>query len=238
MEVVSQEQVRVFKLDATLPSWHHIPPGQFMFLIKNRHSRDPHSFMFEFDPQRLSSADDIRELAFEAILSTTQIVERSNVRSLANNISKHLVDNYRFGLETISDDPDSPKVLIVVDVNQTWVSVNSLYCGMERINNDEAIDDEDVLVALTNSLDWTDFVLQSGRVWGLDSFEVCDHIDIASDEPSMCAICLEDLSGGTCMKLPCSHVFHKGCIVQWIWEQTCPICRSSFGMKWYVLSSF
>ena len=52
-----------------------------------------------------------------------------------------------------------------------------------------------------------------------------------------CSICQEDFCGageegdGVCraaIKMPCSHVFHEDCLLQWLKEQnTCPICRMS-----------
>jgi hypothetical protein len=45
---------------------------------------------------------------------------------------------------------------------------------------------------------------------------------------SECAICLLDLLvGAEAAKLPCSHVYHGGCIVQWLDSSNqCPLCRS------------
>jgi hypothetical protein len=43
-----------------------------------------------------------------------------------------------------------------------------------------------------------------------------------------CAICQEGYEEGkfTAIQMPCSHVFHEGCLLQWLKEQnTCPICR-------------
>ncbi|XBJ20944.1 hypothetical protein VPH35_011673 [Triticum aestivum] len=44
----------------------------------------------------------------------------------------------------------------------------------------------------------------------------------------MCAICLEELVGGTeCSEVPaCRYVFHRGCLALWIKSKsTCPLCR-------------
>jgi hypothetical protein len=45
---------------------------------------------------------------------------------------------------------------------------------------------------------------------------------------SECAICLQDLLvGAEAAKLPCSHVYHCGCIVKWFDRSNqCPLCRS------------
>jgi hypothetical protein len=47
------------------------------------------------------------------------------------------------------------------------------------------------------------------------------------EEASECAICLQDLLvGAEAAKLPCSHVYHGGCIVQWLDRSNqCPLCR-------------
>ncbi|EXC17857.1 E3 ubiquitin-protein ligase RING1-like protein [Morus notabilis] len=47
------------------------------------------------------------------------------------------------------------------------------------------------------------------------------------DDQSKCVICMEELTIGshvTC--LPCSHIFHGGCILEWLNDNhTCPLCR-------------
>jgi hypothetical protein len=45
---------------------------------------------------------------------------------------------------------------------------------------------------------------------------------------SECAICLQDLLvGAEAARLPCSHVYHCGCIVKWFDRSNqCPLCRS------------
>ena len=42
-----------------------------------------------------------------------------------------------------------------------------------------------------------------------------------------CSVCFEDISIGTeARRLPCSHVYHTGCIVNWLQESNkCPLCR-------------
>ncbi|KAG9410386.1 hypothetical protein AC1031_018422 [Aphanomyces cochlioides] len=44
-----------------------------------------------------------------------------------------------------------------------------------------------------------------------------------------CAICIEDFDDcqECILQFPCSHAFHRDCVMDWIMEkQTCPICRS------------
>lgn len=40
-----------------------------------------------------------------------------------------------------------------------------------------------------------------------------------------CCICLGEMTTATVLTLPCSHVFHEGCIESWLERQTsCPYC--------------
>jgi len=44
-----------------------------------------------------------------------------------------------------------------------------------------------------------------------------------------CSICLESNEKDDCFgKLPCAHIFHVTCILQWGYKNntTCPICRT------------
>lgn len=49
------------------------------------------------------------------------------------------------------------------------------------------------------------------------------------EESAVCAVCLEEMTVGsdaTCM--PCSHLYHRGCIVKWLQKsRVCPMCRFS-----------
>ncbi|XWS65143.1 hypothetical protein CRYUN_Cryun05aG0065900 [Craigia yunnanensis] len=50
---------------------------------------------------------------------------------------------------------------------------------------------------------------------------------VVVENPIDCAICLDDLSTGSEVKrMPCSHLFHANCIVNWLGKSMfCPICR-------------
>ncbi|XP_062150985.1 putative RING-H2 finger protein ATL53 [Alnus glutinosa] len=52
--------------------------------------------------------------------------------------------------------------------------------------------------------------------------------EVKLEEASECAICLQDLLVGVeASKLPCSHVYHVDCIVEWFDRSNqCPLCRS------------
>eukprot|EP00602_Paraphysomonas_sp_CaronLab_P013817 CAMPEP_0185041584 /NCGR_PEP_ID=MMETSP1103-20130426/41079_1 /TAXON_ID=36769 /ORGANISM="Paraphysomonas bandaiensis, Strain Caron Lab Isolate" /LENGTH=458 /DNA_ID=CAMNT_0027581385 /DNA_START=209 /DNA_END=1586 /DNA_ORIENTATION=+ len=56
--------------------------------------------------------------------------------------------------------------------------------------------------------------------------EVPMTIDMICEQPS-CPICSEDYATAEqVMKLPCSHLYHKPCVMPWLEaKRTCPICR-------------
>lgn len=66
---------------------------------------------------------------------------------------------------------------------------------------------------------------------------VNDEVEV--EEGSECAICLQGLVDGIeaqAAKLPCSHVYHRDCIVKWFdASNQCPLCRYQLPKK---ISSF
>mmetsp|Transcript_53442 Transcript_53442/g.137897 ORF Transcript_53442/g.137897 Transcript_53442/m.137897 type:complete len:480 (-) Transcript_53442:44-1483(-) len=50
-----------------------------------------------------------------------------------------------------------------------------------------------------------------------------------SDEQTVCMVCLSNFSNDEeCRRLPCNHVFHSGCIDEWLRRCTdCPICKAN-----------
>lgn len=46
-------------------------------------------------------------------------------------------------------------------------------------------------------------------------------------ERESCTICLEEFEAGSeALCMPCTHIFHAGCIVKWLNESHyCPVCR-------------
>ena len=51
------------------------------------------------------------------------------------------------------------------------------------------------------------------------------------DDMARCSVCLTSFKEGeTVSKLPCNHLFHTECVLQWLSEnRTCPNCRSDVG---------
>ncbi|XP_007013869.2 PREDICTED: uncharacterized protein LOC18589013 [Theobroma cacao] len=251
-ELVFQKRVRLFKWNVKSPSYqHHVLQGQILFLIKSRlvstpatsnvKFSHPISCSFPFHLECLSSTKDVEKLAYEAVLSTQQFLEQRNITALANSLSGYLVKNYSFGLDTLSN-PNAPKVLIVVEVNKAWVlkgfqdyGIGEVEVGDRFSGEADTTDEEDILLRLRillgvpvlSVLEPIDISEPLGltQVPGLDLFEPCDGGALA--DQGTCAICLEGLSMDSCRKTPCSHVFHGGCIAQWLWrKRSCPLCRS------------
>ena len=54
-----------------------------------------------------------------------------------------------------------------------------------------------------------------------------DDIDKLIDENKRCTICLEDfIKNDIVIYLPCFHIFHKLCIIEWINKHAnCPLCK-------------
>ena len=51
----------------------------------------------------------------------------------------------------------------------------------------------------------------------------------SSSPAHMCVICYEDITftDGESVSLPCQHMFHLGCIREWLWRDACcPSCKS------------
>ena len=55
------------------------------------------------------------------------------------------------------------------------------------------------------------------------------HDCCSSDEADICPICLDELSGGGVLVLPCAHTFHAACVAglrAFGVSQVCPLCRA------------
>ena len=56
-----------------------------------------------------------------------------------------------------------------------------------------------------------------------------DHIEDTECDNEECSICYDGFSQKEPGKLPCGHIFHKECILQWLNQpnNTCPYCRGT-----------
>ncbi|XVF82679.1 hypothetical protein PTKIN_Ptkin16aG0068000 [Pterospermum kingtungense] len=56
------------------------------------------------------------------------------------------------------------------------------------------------------------------------------RVDEKFGDVGPCPVCLEEfLIGDEARRLPCSHIYHAGCIVEWLKKRdTCPVCRRDF----------
>ena len=58
----------------------------------------------------------------------------------------------------------------------------------------------------------------------------CEPVDITF-HVNECPICLEILDDTPTITLPCGHIYHDQCLLDWFeHNMTCPICRATF--KW------
>ncbi|KAG9454075.1 hypothetical protein H6P81_006979 [Aristolochia fimbriata] len=67
----------------------------------------------------------------------------------------------------------------------------------------------------------------SGSIESLKTTKVADLKDVV-DENMVCVVCLNKLFviDGEVAQLPCSHMFHKQCVVEWLERShVCPVCR-------------
>ncbi|KAB2079517.1 hypothetical protein ERO13_A05G008400v2 [Gossypium hirsutum] len=139
---------------------------------------------------------------------------------------------FRFNLERLSS-PNSIQQLVYEAVFNTKQISEETNMGCQVYkrgwfdNGEAGVDEEGILMRLTCSLELrSGFLMMLVPVPGLGSFEACDRGGETLVADSTCAICLEGLSNGTCVKTPCSHAFHGRCIARWVWrKKSCPMCR-------------
>ncbi|XP_065575196.1 E3 ubiquitin-protein ligase RNF126-like [Artemia franciscana] len=106
---------------------------------------------------------------------------------------------------------------------------DSLDTGSESLTTVNVTEEPDSLETGSESLDSS----------GMDSdgsdssdFESLVSVNITEEQvkkSSECSVCLDDYKlQESVKKLPCSHLFHKDCIIPWLrLHSTCPVCRES-----------
>lgn len=62
---------------------------------------------------------------------------------------------------------------------------------------------------------------------GIEEFSKLDKRICKEEDCQLCSICYEDVKEGEeLIGLPCTHVFHGGCIGEWLEkEKVCPNCK-------------
>ncbi|KAL8138620.1 hypothetical protein V2J09_004621 [Rumex salicifolius] len=108
-------------------------------------------------------------------------------------------------------------------------AVINLYEIERGEEDEELLHDSEVDTAM-------EFMLTSSTTSSPSSRGVVEDLDMVRIEgggtEAKCAVCLEEFSVGLeAAKLPCSHVFHGGCIRRWLEKRdTCPLCRDVVGV--------
>lgn len=126
---------------------------------------------------------------------------------------------------------------MVVDINLT-VTVPYIIDDDDDENYDDDDDDDDsddddsddegnyvINLAITESMDGNQARSVPATGSSIQSLEKVSFDDSSSIK--QCVICLEEfLSGLQVTRMPCSHIYHEDCIVQWLkGSNLCPLCR-------------
>uniref|UniRef100_A0A0E0M1U4 RING-type domain-containing protein n=1 Tax=Oryza punctata TaxID=4537 RepID=A0A0E0M1U4_ORYPU len=71
------------------------------------------------------------------------------------------------------------------------------------------------------------FSSRSSTVWTVLRETGLRSVTVDSDTTVACAVCTDDLQPAvTACRLPCGHLYHADCFVQWLWRRnSCPVCR-------------
>ncbi|KAM6567404.1 hypothetical protein CsatA_026532 [Cannabis sativa] len=103
------------------------------------------------------------------------------------------------------------------------ISVEVLVYELPQLDDDDDYDDDD-------DDDDDDFDMNDVPICFVaaseESIEKLEKVWV-KDNPIFCSICLEDVSVGLeAAKLPCTHAYHEGCVVEWLQvSKFCPNCR-------------
>ena len=104
------------------------------------------------------------------------------------------------------------------------VDIDLWYMGEEE-EEDEDESDEIMAEVMRSSLnDVTDLSVPATRA-SIEALEKIKFEDVNSTDK--CIICLEEFAmESEVSRMPCSHVYHKDCIIEWLERShVCPLCR-------------
>ncbi|THG21229.1 hypothetical protein TEA_028669 [Camellia sinensis var. sinensis] len=208
----------------------------------------------KFDYKTLRDKDSM-ECWLRLAIPTTKLFPLEIIPKLARDISNYLFSCFRFN--NINNQTSSKKPVIVINVHVSMlriacihsmlsvpthssnkedetdggVVINNQKCAYVNGNSNEIefrvckTDDEEIVVGTLN------LVQAAVKVKRFDGDESVDDND-------KCSICLERFKRDFIIAMtPCSHVFHRDCVFQWLPNTgQCPMCRSSYKTLFWTIS--
>lgn len=170
----------------------------------------------------------------EVLLSETSDWEYISPMLLQANIPLHaqvrVIPHIKQTVISMASEPSngSPKLLpILVEITK-WSCVDITQHIVEENYGIGGGDDDDELLAQIASLSIDENVPRLTPAAADAISEMLSKVKIeAADEVEACTICLEKFSVGLeVIQMPCKHVFHGACILQWLQNRNlCPLCR-------------
>ena len=192
----------------------------FFFRLNNRHEHDPGLFLLACQTTLLISR---REYFAQATSVTCNMLNSIGI------VEPTLVEYYTYEIyhtaSIIAENPDNSyfRILFLTINIMTYGTLNELG-EIERVMS-ESSELFQTVPAIKSSIE------------ALKKVKVDDHksLDIATTV-AQCTICFEKLffenndkfdpNRDEVVQMPCSHLYHKDCIVQWLQtSHMCPLCR-------------
>ncbi|PQM33333.1 RING-H2 finger protein ATL54-like [Prunus yedoensis var. nudiflora] len=146
------------------------------------------------------------------ILSSMLVPEHEHP-ALIKNIFRELVEKY-------SSDKTNTMLPIVVGINDQTLRITTIGGGQ---TSDEVLDR--VTMESTQTHEPKPIPADKSIIEQLEKLRL-DGLEENTGQMA-CAICMEDFEGGVeVSRLPCLHLYHGDCIVQWLeTSHLCPLCR-------------
>ncbi|GMP56222.1 hypothetical protein CsSME_00020789 [Camellia sinensis var. sinensis] len=201
----------------------------------------------KFDYQTLNDKDSM-ECWLRLAISTKKLFPFLTIPKLARDISNYLFSCFRFNNIINQTSSNKPMILIIVHVymlgvgcTRTMPSLPTHYSSSKDEGNGGVIakkrkiadvngdsneielfvgktDEEEILLATLSQVQAAVKVKKFYRDESVDD----------DDDDDKCSICLERFKPDIVVATtPCSHVFHRDCVFQWLPKTgQCPLCRS------------